>query len=134
MRSAASLRRTEHSKLECFLTVEGREKELVQSIKRLAAPADEQVAYLQRLGSFPSLDELALEFADMFGPAGTLSFNGPPGWVETLQKLDQRLDAMSGQDNAHLWIAQALDGTEWAQVRQLARKALAVRPRHGTTT
>jgi hypothetical protein len=52
MRSAASLRRTEHSKLECFLTVEGREKELVQSIKRLAAPADE-------------LDELALEFGDM---------------------------------------------------------------------
>lgn len=113
--------------------MEWREKELVHSIKRLAAPADEQIAYLRRLGSFPSLDELALEFDDMFGPAGTLP-EGSPEWVEALRKLDQRLDEISGHENEHLWLAQALEGTEWTEVRDLARNALAVRPRQGTTT
>jgi hypothetical protein len=123
-----------HPKLECSLTMEWVETELIESVKRLAAPADEQVAYLRRLGSFPALDELALEFNDMVVPARATSSNAPSEWVEALHRLDERLDAMSGQANAKLWLAQALNGTEWAQVRELARAALAVRPRQYTTT
>jgi hypothetical protein len=117
-----------------LLTMEWLESELIESVKRLAAPADEQVAYLRRLGSFPSLDELALEFNDMFVPARATSSNAPSEWADALRRLDERLDEMSGQANAELWLARALNGTEWTQVRELARAALAVRPRQHTTT
>jgi hypothetical protein len=106
-----------------------RESELLASVKRLAAPADEQTAYLKQFGSFPSLDELALEFGDMFGPPGTPPPTGPEGWTEGLRRLDAMLSQMSGRDNAHLWSADALDGPEWAAVREVARAALASRPR-----
>jgi hypothetical protein len=110
------------------------ERELIESVKRLAAPPDEQVAYLRRLGSFPSLDELALEFNDMFVPARATPSSPHPEWAEALRRLDERLEEMSGQANAELWLAHALNGTEWTQVRELARDALAVRPRQDTTT
>jgi hypothetical protein len=103
-----------------------RERELLEALKRLAAPAEEQVAYLRGLGSFPSLDELALEFDDVFGPPGTPPPDG--AWEDALRSLDAVLNAMSGRENSHLWIADALDGPEWAAVRALARDAVVRRP------
>lgn len=62
-----------------LLRMEWREKQLLEAVKRLAAPPEEQVAHLRGLGSFPSLDELALEFDDVFGPPEVrrLPGNGP---------------------------------------------------------
>jgi hypothetical protein len=110
-----------------LVCVDWREKELVQAVRRLAASPDEQVAHVRRLGSYPSLDELALEFDDVFGPPGTTPPAG--GWGDALRRLDATLSAMSGPENAHLWEPDALHGPEWAKVRARAREALARRPR-----
>jgi hypothetical protein len=47
------------------------ESRLLDTVKRLAAPTDEQAAYLRRLGSYSysSLDKLALEFDGAFAAA-----------------------------------------------------------------
>ena len=87
------------------------EKLLVEAVERLAAPADEQLAYLQNLGTYPLLDELALEFDDAFGPSRSASPASP--WAGELKRLDAKLSAMSGPDNAPLWTPQALHGPEW---------------------
>jgi hypothetical protein len=109
-----------------LLRMEWREKQLLEVVKRLAAPPDEQVAHLRGLGSFPSLDELALEFDDVFGPPGST----PPAgeWADALKRLAAMLSAMSGPENADLWTPEALHGAEWAEVRELAREAIARRP------
>ncbi len=105
--------------------------DLLATVKRLAAPADEQAAYARRLGSAPSLDELALEFDDEFTRlrAGRTSDRVPPDYWASLQDLDEHLDRMSGEENAGLWLEEALSGPEWREVRELARRALAGRPR-----
>lgn len=84
----------------------------------------------------PLVDELALEFDDGFRLVPTFIERG---WLDAaalpaLAELDDRLGAMSGQHNAHLWDADALTTrAEWDRVRSLARAALAVlaRPQRG---
>ena len=97
-------------------------------LARLAAPAGEQVAYLEGLGVAPSADELALELADAVGllpgvvEAGLL----PRRQAERIRALDRKLAAMSGQPG--LWSVTALEGhPDWAEVRRLAA-ALATEP------
>jgi hypothetical protein len=48
--------------------------------------------------------------------------------VSRLGRLDAALSAMSGRENVHLWMADALDGPQWAEVRTLARDAVVHRP------
>ncbi len=87
---------------------------LRQTLERLAASGDEQREYLQQIGSFPSLDELALEFDDEFQCVRAVA-------SVALGKVDEQLSIMSGAD---LWKPEALDGNEWARVRVLAGAAL----------
>ena len=42
------------------------DEDLKVCVERLAAPAERQLAWVRNLGSFPSLDELALDFDDEF--------------------------------------------------------------------
>lgn len=107
--------------------MEWQQQELLNSIKRLAAAPEEQEAYIRSLGSSPSLDELALEFDDMFGPSGTDPPAGPEEWQDALRRLDSLLTRMSGTANARLWVVDALSEPEWAEVRSVARQALAAR-------
>jgi succinate dehydrogenase/fumarate reductase flavoprotein subunit len=98
-------------------------------ISRLAAGADEQRNYLQRLGTSPSADELALEFDDVlsarFAPGRQEALD--PKALQQIQELDAVLRDMSGADNAHLWTVDALEtSAEWSRVRQLAAAVLAV--------
>lgn len=95
---------------------------LLESVKRLAAAPDEQTAYVRQLGSYPSLDELALEFDDAL--RAPQPGDRPQDWVDAVGQLDAKLSAMSGQAKAALWRAEALTSTEWAEVRALAQQAL----------
>ena len=101
---------------------------MVEAVERLAAPADQQVAYLKRLGTAPCADELALELnyivamLDQFVAQGLLS----PVQASAIQAVDQKLDQMSGSQNDELWWEEALHRRpEWAEVRRLAATALA---------
>ena len=107
------------------------DRELVDTVKRLAAPAEEQVAYVRQLGSAPVVDELALEFDDEFVRLRDTDAGGsvPAPYLEALKELEVQLKRMSGPENAELWVEDALARPEWRTVRDLARRALAERPR-----
>jgi hypothetical protein len=100
---------------------------LRQMIGELADEAQVEWASQLTEGNVPLIDELALEFDDGFRH---LPIFVERGWLNdaalpTLAQLDEQLDAMSGQHNAHLWHAEALkDRAEWKRVRALARAAL----------
>jgi hypothetical protein len=100
--------------------------ELVRLLHLLAAPGRAQRAYLESLGTWSSLDELALEFdedAELYlqDPAAT----GPAR--DTINELDRLFASMA--DDAEAWDGEALTSDErWATVRELAARALAGLP------
>ena len=99
---------------------------LAETLARLAAPAAQQRAYIEQLGSAPCVDELALEFDDMYIVKPLMLSRGALSTAETvpLDAVDALLKAMSGRHQAVLWDLDALDKPEWARVRELARSAL----------
>jgi hypothetical protein len=95
---------------------------LLSALTNLAADGEAQERYLRQLGSWPLLDELALELDDV---ARASEAWAPPTLQDRVRTLDRKLDEMSGEENASLWKPDALHGPEWAEVRKLAREALA---------
>ncbi len=98
------------------------EQLLRDSLERLGAEAERQARYVRDLGLWPSLDELALELDDVAGAAESWM---TPEATARVRALSNKLGEMSGEANAHLWEPTALGGPEWADVRVLARQALA---------
>jgi hypothetical protein len=96
--------------------------EFRQTVERLAASAQEQEAYLRRLGTAPSADELALEFSDAFLVEQR---NLDESARNAALVLDQYLSELSRPEKAELWTIGALYGaSEWARVRELATALL----------
>jgi len=96
--------------------------ELRRAVELLAADPETQEAHVRELGSWPLLDELALEFdavAEAFAATAT------PNAAASVRALSEKLDEMSGEENSGLWQPQALGGPEWGDVRALATDALA---------
>jgi hypothetical protein len=97
---------------------------LLKAVARLALPAEDQVAYLRRLGSWPSVDELALELDDVVELLGQFVASG---WIteqdaDAIRALDDLLGRMSGDQNEHLWTEHGLTtANEWEEVRKRAR-------------
>jgi hypothetical protein len=115
----------------------GRYERLRQAIATLAASADAQAAYLDRLhapltggGSAAeySNDELALEFDDVFHAAGHMIDAGEltPWQRDAALPLDHILKGLSGQMHADFWKRDALwSDARWEEVRTVAKQALA---------
>ncbi|WP_134734065.1 hypothetical protein [Amycolatopsis nivea] len=100
---------------------------LVRAVEHLAEPAAAQVAYLRELRTYPSADELALEFDAVRGFVPELSESGliASSVVAMLDAVDEKLAAMSGRENEDLWHADSLEtSADWAIVRTLARDGL----------
>ena len=96
--------------------------ELRRVLALLAAPGDEQLAYLRRLGPV-SVDELGLEFDDIARAARAALREHEV--ATALAALDDELSRMSGQENAALWTDQGVaTSPAWATVRDLASRAL----------
>ena len=97
---------------------------LVQALRRLATPAEDQ------FGRGPSIagnvSDLALDFAD----ALLLVTDCPqvllaPEQQSALERVDDALEAMRGDGHAALWTEAALrDSAEWQFVRILSARAL----------
>jgi hypothetical protein len=100
-------------------------EKLREAVARLASPAEEQMAYLRRLGSRGSADELALELDDAARSALSQEALVAPRLRVHIRELDQQLEAMSGADKADLWTDTALQSAEeWEEIRRRARAAL----------
>ena len=99
---------------------------IVETLSRLAAPCRRQEAYLREFGTWPSLDELALEFDDAYRPLVTPTPDpGLPSLaVARLGMLDRKLAEM-GKGGPALWSDSALaSDPAWAEVRAFAAAAL----------
>jgi hypothetical protein len=99
------------------------EQMLREALERLAADAETQAAYLRKLGTWPSLDELALELDDVAEASASWA---SPVLLDRIRVLTRTLDEMSGEENRTLWQPEALHGHEWGQVRRLAADVLSV--------
>src|SRR5438477_4427574 len=103
---------------------------LREAFEHLSADATAQEHYLRQLGTWPSLDELALDLGDVASASETWE---PRVVMEAVQRVSAKLDEMSGQQNKSLWELAALRGCEWAEVRRLATEALVALRRHSRT-
>jgi hypothetical protein len=65
---------------------------------------------------------LALELDDVAEASESWA---SPALRDHVRALDGRLNQMSGEANARFWQPEALHTAEWAEVRELARRALA---------
>lgn len=91
---------------------------LAAVLGRLASPADVQAAYLARLGVAGSIDELALEFDDLFKPLEP-RLDGRPGWEAALASLRELDSSLSSEQLS--WSYEALRHSPgWEEVRRLA--------------
>ena len=117
-----------------------RYQQLRQAIARLAASADAQAAYLDRLfsqvtgGATPAdygNDELALEFDDIYCAVGHMREHGEitQEEIDAAKPLDALLDKWSGEANADFWTREALlTDPRWDEVRRCARQVLEAYP------
>lgn len=98
--------------------------DLTRVIQLLAASSPEQQQHLQALGSWPALDELGLEFDDIYAVVPQLLGRREVS-AEAVQAIDE-LNAILAQSpsGSVLWTEGALDRPEWVQVRESASRAL----------
>jgi hypothetical protein len=101
------------------------DQDLNEAVQLLAAGPERQLAWVREDGTYPSLDELALAFEYEFDRVRPKSHGGQLRARDSaLLALSGQLDGMSGEAHAALWKAPALVGPEWANVRELAARAL----------
>ncbi|MBR7833791.1 hypothetical protein KDL01_10975 [Actinospica durhamensis] len=100
---------------------------LVESLEILAADPQVQIAFIDKPGL--SADDLA---EDHVAPAGNAKWMHAVGLISLevrvrAERIDELFTAMSGAANAERWTHLALQTDPgWAEVRTLAREALAM--------
>jgi|GEM_PF-3397730 len=104
--------------------------QIKEALKILAEAKDNQIAYLEDLGTSPSTDELALQFDDTYqvfkGYLGD-QFGDILCKKRILKKLDSIsliFDEMSAIPNNSFWNISSLDNKEWANIRKIAVETL----------
>lgn len=101
--------------------------QLVEAVRRLTASSMEQERYLRKINTYPSADELALEFHDLAMAPKRLSTEAGVSEeaLALIARLDERLNRFSGEAHADEWHASALaKSANWAEVRNLAEIVL----------
>lgn len=97
------------------------------AVSRLAAPAAEQIDYLRSINTYPSADELALEFHDLAVSPSRLRSRCAisDDALRSMKALNEKLNSFSGERCSAEWDASALGSSpNWAEVRTLARRVL----------
>jgi len=105
-------------------TINALRKQLGEAVHNLSQDSRSQESYLRSIGTWPSLDELALDLDDAYLPLVDNSALSQ-GELAALGDLSSALGSMSGPSNAQLWNGEvgALDQSEWNRIRELAAKA-----------
>lgn len=101
--------------------------QLRAAVSRLASPAPDQIEYLRTIKTYPSADELALEFHDLALLRSRLQTEHAISSqaLSLVVALDEKLSSFSGESQADIWDASALESSRnWADVRSIARQLL----------
>jgi hypothetical protein len=94
--------------------------EILKAVRCLSFSPDKQVEYLKNLGSYPSVDELALQFDDAFvSMKGELKES-----ISELENLNSLLDSLNEEQDSDIWNAKSLISPPWEQIRLLSKKIL----------
>ena len=98
---------------------------LIKSIELLASTSDGQRRYLKQIGTFPSADELALEFDDAYRPFISQAEADFQNLIMIgLSKIDSLLNLYSDMKDKTIWSEEALDNIYWTEVRDTAISVL----------
>jgi hypothetical protein len=100
---------------------------LLSSIEWLAANPENQREYLKNLGSFPSLDELALEFDDVYPAFKAQTASQaimPESILVKIENLDYALNLLSDSADKSVWDESSLDTENWVNIRNIASSVL----------
>jgi len=105
--------------------------QILKILETLSFSKDDKIIYLTNLGTYPSTDELALEFDDAYkfslniilekmdtDSACCLEF------LNKLKEIDAIFDKMSDVKLNIFWDVSSLDCEEWNKIRRLAKEAL----------
>jgi hypothetical protein len=94
------------------------------ALELIAADPQAQFDHVERLGTAPSLDEVALEFEDVRGLIPGLVHRGlAPQQLEHMAKsIEDSFHEM--EKSPDLWSRDALDRPQWQSLRTLGRQAL----------
>jgi len=98
-------------------------KLLVKSLRVLALNASQQKEYLRDLGTYPSTDEIAIEFDDAFkffiSNNEHEKFEGTK-FLLNVNLINDKLDFFSSLEESEIWYVDSLDKEPWCEIRQLA--------------
>ncbi|UOY08649.1 hypothetical protein L0P88_08860 [Muricauda sp. SCSIO 64092] len=103
---------------------------ITDTLKILASTKDNQIGYLIKIGTFPSTDELALQFLDTYNVfkagfgKGVKNIPVNKNSLKNLDRIKIIFDDMSNIPNNPFWEASSLNIIEWNKVRKLARDTL----------
>jgi hypothetical protein len=101
-------------------------KNLLSAISNLAKTPEEQIKYLESIGTYPCLDELGLEYDDFFRLLKQEEEKGiDNATFSKMLKLDALLCNIGGSHNERFWYyIEALRLPEWNEIRELAKDIL----------
>lgn len=102
-------------------------QQLTAALVRLALPASAQASYLERLGTAPLADELALEFGDFVPMLPKAVRDGAisESQAEAIRDVSGYIESFSTSENAGLWeISGLYTAPQWDELRRLAAIAL----------
>lgn len=105
--------------------------QILKILNILSSSSKEQTNYLINLGTFPSTDELAIEFEDGYKVLTNIfldeKYKSSIFYLDFLNKLkeiDIIFDMMSSIEINIFWDVSSLDSQEWCRIRNIAKDAL----------
>jgi hypothetical protein len=104
--------------------------QIIEALKILAEAKDKQIGYLKNLGTYPSTDELALQFSDTYQVfKGSLEDSLGTSFsienvLKNLNSINFIFDRMSNTSDNSFWDISSLDNEEWDNIRKLAVETL----------
>lgn len=102
--------------------------QLLDALKILADTKENQTIYLDRIGTSPSTDELALEFCSAYEvfkgklEEGSNDISFETNLLKKAEEIYSLFAKMSNISDNDFWKISSLNHTEWNQIRKLARE------------
>ena len=89
--------------------------EVLKPIENLSQSSEDQIKYLKYSGTYPTVDELAIEFDDVLV---ALKGRTNERLVE-IESLNALLDDLNNKEDINIWKVKSIDTPPWEEIRKL---------------